>query len=121
MVRAISNIQCLYPGRSNDSAEHLQEFMSETTNVSERLTIAYMELQQLITKPLEAQTTKNPDDTKKSVITTLRPTYLCLQCSSVSSVEDRDSHCQAKKHQLCSSPHSLMLVDLSLSFSYHSH
>ena len=90
----------LHTASSNEQAEHLQEFMTNEA-VSEKLTNAYVNLQSHLGKAAETQTTKDPKDPKKIPMTTLRPTYLCLQCSTISSLEDRDAHCQARKHQLC--------------------
>ena len=86
---------------ANVVTEHLQEFMSGNVAVSEKLVNAFVNLQCTLARPLETQTTKDPKDSKKTPMTTLRPTYMCLQCSTVSTVEDRDAHCEARKHQLC--------------------
>ena len=83
------------------SVEHLQEFMSATPDVAEKLTNAYTNLQGMLAKPLEVQTTKDPKDTKKEAVTMLRPTYSCLQCNTVSSMEDRELHGHEKRHRLC--------------------
>ena len=82
-------------------AEHLQEFMSATPDVAEKLTNAYTNLQGMLAKPLEVQTTKDPKDPKKEPVTMLKPTYSCLQCNTISSMEDRELHSHEKRHRLC--------------------
>jgi hypothetical protein len=95
-------IRCSASSSSNRLTAHLQEFMSENETVAEKLTNAYINCQATLSKPFEAQATKDPKDPRKSVPqTTLRSTYLCLQCSTVSSADDRDAHCQTRKHQMC--------------------
>ena len=83
------------------SIEHLQEFMSATPDVAEKLTNAYTNLQGMLAKPLEVQTTKDPKDHKNEAVTILKPTYSCLQCNTVSSMEDRELHGHEKRHRLC--------------------
>ena len=75
--------------------------MMESDEVAERLSNAYADLQNTLAKPLEAQTTKDPKDLRKHPRTTLLPTFLCLQCSTISALEDRDAHSETRKHQLC--------------------
>ncbi|KAI4149025.1 MAG: hypothetical protein LQ340_004820 [Diploschistes diacapsis] len=72
--------------------EHIQDFMSQASQTAESLTNAYVNMQHTLSKPLETQTTKDNKDTKKIPMTTLRPTYMCLQCATISSLEDRDVH-----------------------------
>ena len=81
--------------------EHIQQFMSRPMDVIEKLTNSYTELQKLVARPLQAQTTKDPKDPKKVSFISLRPTYLCLQCSNVSSLEERDNHSESRGHVFC--------------------
>ena len=81
-------------------SEHLQDMMNIPV-AAEKLMNAYVNLQGMLGKPTETQTTKDPKDPKRIPLTTLRPTFLCLQCQTISSPEDRDAHGQARKHQLC--------------------
>lgn len=48
--------------------------------------------------PLISQTSKSIDG---QVITSLTPTYLCLQCPSTLSEEDRTKHGNKKSHRFC--------------------
>jgi hypothetical protein len=75
--------------------------MTRNDVTAEKLMIAYINGQATLSKTIETQTTKDPKDAKKIPMTTLRSTYICLQCSTVSSLEDRDAHSQAKRHQHC--------------------
>ena len=77
--------------------------MTRTAEAPEKLMTAFVNLQSLLAKPIETQTTKGPKDSKKIPMTTLRPTYLCLQCSTVATVEERDAHGKARMHMLCKS------------------
>ena len=83
------------------SPEHLQEFFSGKSETSQKLMNAFVNLQCSLAKPMETQTTRGPKDSKKTPLTILRPTYMCLQCANISNIDDRDAHCQATKHQLC--------------------
>ena len=82
----------------DNRSEHIQQFLSRPAEVVEKLTNSYTELQKFIAKPSQAQTTKDPKDPKKISLLSLRPTYLCLQCSNVSSLGDRDSHSESRAH-----------------------
>ncbi|MCJ1394973.1 hypothetical protein MMC18_007854 [Xylographa bjoerkii] len=74
--------------------------MSATPDVAEKLTNAYTNLQGTLSKALEVQTTKDLKDPKKEPVTMLRPTYSCLQCNTISSMEDRELHSHEKRHRL---------------------
>ncbi|MCJ1322384.1 hypothetical protein MMC15_007732 [Xylographa vitiligo] len=101
VAKAIQAAPLLKPVRDVEfGCEHLQEFMSATPDVAEKLTNAYTNLQGMLAKPLEVQTTKDPKDPKKEAVTMLRPTYSCLQCNTVSSMEDRELHGHEKRHRL---------------------
>ena len=79
----------------------------------EKLISSYLHLNSLLGKPLETQTAKDPKDSKKVPTTTLKPTFLCLQCATVSTRDERDAHCKLKKHQFCTYHpwlHSHMLI-----------
>ena len=80
--------------------------MYQGSQALEHLTNAYVSSQNILSKPLETQTTRDPKDSKKIPMTTLRPTYMCLQCTTISSLEDRDVHGQRARHQLCKHPFS---------------
>lgn len=87
------------------SLEHIEEFMTSAGPESaEKLVSSYAHLNSLLSKPLETQTAIDPKDPKKVPITTLKPTFLCLQCATISTREERDAHCKLKKHVLCESP-----------------
>jgi hypothetical protein len=81
--------------------EHVQEYINKGPEVAEKLTNSYVALNSLLSKPLETQTIKDSKELKKATVTTLRPTYLCLQCATICSDEDRDAHAKAKKHTWC--------------------
>lgn len=86
---------------SDISTEHVQEYMSSGAEVAEKLTNSYITLNSMLGKPSETQTTKDPKDPKKVPMTTLKPTFLCLNCGVVASAEDRDTHSKTKKHMWC--------------------
>ena len=83
-------------------AEHLQEMMQNAES-REKLSNSFITIQGLLAKPLEAQTTvmDMKDSKKKTGEVLLRSVYHCLQCQIVASGEDRDRHCQSKKHVFC--------------------
>ena len=84
-----------------DYLEHLGEFMDQGPSAWESLRNAYISVQNTLSKPLETQVTKDPKDPKKIPMTTLRPTFICLQCSTISSIDDRDHHSSKTRHMLC--------------------
>jgi ubiquitin carboxyl-terminal hydrolase 22/27/51 len=78
--------------------------MVEDASNAVKLKNAYAEIQtELITNPVEAHTTRDSKDPKKETITTLKPTFLCLQCKTISSAKDRDVHGQNRRHYWCKS------------------
>ncbi len=72
--------------------------------VADKFTNAYTELQSNLAKIIDSQTVKDPRDPKMVSTTILRPTYHCLQCSAVLSIDERDNHCQTARHQFCMLP-----------------
>ena len=85
------------------ASEHIEHFMTSSSENAEKLTSSYAHLNSLLGKPVETQTAKDPKDSHKAHLTTLRPTYLCLQCATISALEERDAHCKSKKHMWCMS------------------
>lgn len=81
-------------------AEHLQRLFNQdqaTTNTSIQHYKAI--LSTIFNKsPLIAQTAKTPDG---QAVTELTPTYLCLQCPSTLTEDDRTKHGAKKSHRFC--------------------
>ena len=86
---------------SNTFAEHFQDYMGESPEIAEKFTNSYVSLNSMLGRSLEIQTTHDPKDTKKLAMTTLKPTFLCLNCAVISSAEGRDEHAKVKKHMWC--------------------
>jgi hypothetical protein len=87
--------------------EHIEQFMTSSPESAERLISSYAHLNSLLGKPTETQQTNEPKELRQAM-TTLRPTYLCLQCKAISTLEERDSHCKSRKHMWCK-PRKLLL------------
>ena len=75
--------------------------MSGNLAAAEKLVNSFVNLQCKLGRPLETQVAQDPKDPKKLPAMSLRPTCLCLQCSTVSTIEDRDGHWQSRKHVFC--------------------
>ena len=78
--------------------------MNGGTKAAEQFTISYTNLQATLANLEEVQKTKGTKETPKESVSHLKATYLCLQCSDVSSLEDREVHSQAKRHRFSTSP-----------------
>jgi ubiquitin carboxyl-terminal hydrolase 22/27/51 len=81
-------------------AEHLQRLFNQdqaTTNTSIQ---HYKAILRSIydTTPLLSQTAKSTDG---QIVTSLTPTYLCLQCPSTLTEDDRTKHGTKKSHRFC--------------------
>ncbi|KAM7221523.1 ubiquitin carboxyl-terminal hydrolase [Rhypophila decipiens] len=86
------------PGQPVYGCEHLQRLFNQdqmTTNTSIQ---HYKAILRAIfdQSPLISQTSKTIDG---QIVTSLTPTYLCLQCPSISSEEDRTKHGNKKSHR----------------------
>jgi ubiquitin carboxyl-terminal hydrolase 22/27/51 len=84
------------------AAEHLQRLFNQdqaTTNTSIQ---HYRAILRSIfdTNPLIPQTAKAIDG---QIVTSLTPTYLCLQCPSTLTEDDRTKHGTKKSHRFCMS------------------
>jgi hypothetical protein len=82
------------------AAEHLQRLFNQdqaTTNTSIQ---HYKAILRSIfdTSPLIPQTAKAIDG---QIVTALTPTYLCLQCPSTLTEDDRTKHGSKKSHRFC--------------------
>ena len=80
-------------------AEHLQQLFKEKKKEAVQ---QYALIQQTLhdRHPLVASTYKNPRSDGRAIVT-LAPTYLCLQCPSISTSSLRDKHWDAKGHAFC--------------------
>ncbi|KAK3313921.1 ubiquitin carboxyl-terminal hydrolase-like protein [Apodospora peruviana] len=91
-------IKAPQPGQPLYGCEHLQRLFNQdqlTTNTSIQ---HYKSILRSIfdTTPLIPQTSKSMES---QVVTSLTPTYLCLQCPSTLSEEDRTKHGNKKSHR----------------------
>ena len=97
--------ECRSPGSPTHGCEHIQRLLSGDTSKTEQSIRHYASILQLLNqKPsVLAQTTTAdvPKDGKpvKAPITTILPTYMCLQCSNISDVSDRDVHSKSSSHE----------------------
>ncbi|MCJ1477043.1 hypothetical protein MMC13_005714 [Lambiella insularis] len=94
IIKAIVAAPTTQPIRDVESGcSHLDTFMEDSAR-AEKLRISFYEGQARLSSLVGAQTARETQDPKRSGLTQtiLRPTYHCLQCNSIGSQEERDSH-----------------------------
>lgn len=85
---------------SNLLAEHVQRLLSQTQEVTNTSVAHYKMILRGIfdSIPIVPQTSKSSDG---NAITTLTSNYLCLQCPSTVTEEERLKHGNKKMHRFC--------------------
>jgi len=88
------------PGQPLYGCEHLQRLFNQDQTTTNTSIQHYKSILRSIfdTTPLIPQTAKAIDG---QIVTSLTPTYLCLQCPSTLTEEDRTKHGTKKSHRFC--------------------
>ena len=96
VVRALSS-----RGQTGD-ADGIAEHMGEMFDNARKQTLQHYRaiLQNIHEKPSIIAQTYNATTDAKNVVS-LRPLFLCLQCPSIMTEVDRDSHFETKSHCFC--------------------
>jgi len=93
--------------------EHIQRLLTKSPEVTTNTIQHYKMLLRVIfdKTPVIPQTTKSID---KRPVTTLKPNFLCLQCPTTCTAQDRHRHGELKAHMFCKKVirHSRHLTDI---------
>lgn len=81
-------------------AEHIQRLLTRSQDVTTNTIQHYKMLLRVIfdNTPIIPQTSKAPDNLP---VTSLTANYLCLQCTTTATDEDRSKHGKLKAHMFC--------------------
>lgn len=90
--------------------EHIQRLLTKSPEVTTNTIQHYKMLLRVIfdKTPVIPQTTKSID---KRPVTTLKPNFLCLQCPTTCTAQDRHRHGELKAHMFCKLTDRRLYVD----------